>query len=207
MAKKDNSKASGGLFSKLFGPKKQRSFMEEEQLQSPGRTIVRNFVSNKLGMTGLIIFLCIFLFVMIGPNFWILDLSYQDNTQTNVPPSNPMLTLPEELVGNVADISSGTTYSAGISKDGDVYLWGYTRITETIDLADIPDEVKEANIVKIAAGYDHIVALDDKGAVYVWGNTRLGQAMLPSEMEKIILPTSLDSWKTPKQRRISRRTA
>ena len=183
MAKKDNSKASGGIFAKLFGPKQQRSFMEEEQLQSPARTIIRNFVSNKLGMTGLIVFLCIFLFVMIGPRYWILDLSYQDNTQTNVPPMNTMLTLPDELVGKVVDITPGTTYAAGISTDGDVYLWGYTKITETIDLADVPEEVKAANIVKIAAGYDHIVALDDTGAIYVWGNTRLGQAMLPDEIK------------------------
>ena len=57
---KDNKKPS--LFARLFGNRnKQLSFMEEEQLQSPTRMIVRNFLNNKLGMSGLIVFLCIFL--------------------------------------------------------------------------------------------------------------------------------------------------
>ena len=93
---KENKKPS--LFAFFFGNRnKQLSFMEEEQLQSPTRMIIRNFTSNKLGMAGLIIFLCIFLFVMIGPKFFVLDLSYQDNTQTNVPPTLSMLSVPEGL--------------------------------------------------------------------------------------------------------------
>ena len=180
---KNEKKKSGSLFTRLFGNRnKTLSFMEEEQLQSPGRTMVRNFLNNKLGMTGLIVFLLIFLFVMIGPRFLVLDLSYADNTQTNVPPTMSMMELPEELEGNVKDITPGTTYGVGVSKDGKVYTWGYTRITEAIDLKNIPEEVLEANIVQIAAGYDHIAAIDENGAVYVWGNDRLGQARLPQDI-------------------------
>ena len=178
---KENKKPS--LFARLFGNRnKQLSFMEEEQLQSPTRMIIRNFTSNKLGMAGLIIFLCIFLFVMIGPKFFVLDLSYQDNTQTNVPPTLSMLSVPDGLEGNVKDITPGTTFGVGVDNDGHVYTWGYTRITEVIDVGVIPEEVKEAHIEHIAAGYDHITAIDDAGNVYVWGNDRLGQTNLPSEI-------------------------
>lgn len=178
---KENKKPS--LFSRLFGNRnKQLSFMEEEQLQSPTRMIVRNFMSNKLGMTGLIVFLLIFLFVMIGPKFFILDLSYQDNTQVNVPPTYSMLSVPKELEGNIKDIAPGTTYAVGIDNNGKLYTWGYTRITSTIDMAEIPEEVQNANIEQIAAGYDHISAIDDKGNVYVWGSNRLGQDRLPDEI-------------------------
>lgn len=181
--KKNSSKASGGFFSRLFGTKKTpMNFMEEEQLQSPGRVVMQNFLHNKLGMTGLIIFLCIFLFVLIGPRFFILDLSYQDNTQMNVPPTLSMLSPPKELDGHIADISPGTTYAVGVSDTGKVYTWGYTKITDTIDLSEIPEKVLEANIVHIAAGYDHITAIDEDGKVYVWGNDRLGQAALPPEV-------------------------
>ena len=77
-----NKKKKPGLFTRLFGNRnKERSFMEEEQLQSPGRLIAKNFFHNKLGMVGLIVFILIFLFVMIGPLFSKLDLSYQDNTR------------------------------------------------------------------------------------------------------------------------------
>ena len=188
MAKKENKKTSGGFFSRLFGNRsKERNFMEEEQIQSPGRLVVNNFLHNKLGMTGLIIFLAIFLFVMIAPRFFILDLSYQDNTQMNVPPTLDMMTPPEELDGHIADIAPGTTYAVGVSDTGKLYTWGYTRVTETIDLADIPEKVREADIVHIAAGYDHITAVDADGAVYVWGNDRLGQAMLPQEITTAML--------------------
>jgi len=188
MAKKENKKTSGGFFSRLFGSRnKGRSLMEEEQIQSPGRLVVNNFLHNKLGMTGLVIFLAIFLFVMIAPRFFVLDLSYQDNTQTNVPPTLNMMALPEELDGHIADIAPGTTYAVGVSDTGKLYTWGYTRITETIDLANIPEKVLEAKIVHIAAGYDHIAAVDENGAVYVWGNDRLGQAMLPQEITTAML--------------------
>ena len=183
---KENKKPS--LFARLFGNRnKQLSFMEEEQLQSPTRMIIRNFTSNKLGMTGLIIFLCIFLFVMIGPKFFVLDLSYQDNTQTNVPPTLSMLSVPEGLEGNVKDITPGTTFGVGVDNNGKVYTWGYTRITEVIDVGVIPEEVKEAHIEHIAAGYDHISAIDDAGNVYVWGNDRLGQTNLPSDISTAML--------------------
>jgi len=183
---KENKKPS--LFARLFGNRnKQLSFMEEEQLQSPTRMIVRNFVNNKLGMTGLIIFLCIFLFVMIGPKFFILDLSYQDNTQTNVPPTLSMLSVPDELDGNIKDLTPGTTFGVGVDNDGHLYTWGYTRITEVIDVGVIPQEVKDAKIEHIAAGYDHIAAIDDAGNVYVWGNDRLGQTNLPSEITTAML--------------------
>jgi len=164
--------------------KKKKDFMQEEQLQSPGRLALQNFLHNRLGMIGVIVFLCILLFVLIGPRFLILDLSYQDNTQTNVPPINNMLSVPEALKGHVRDISPGTTYGVGIDDQGGVHIWGYTKISETIDLANVPDEVKNANIEKIAAGYDHIAAVDDQGNVYTWGNNRLGQDKLPTDIEK-----------------------
>ncbi|MBQ3104543.1 MAG: ABC transporter permease subunit [Lachnospiraceae bacterium] len=182
MEKKNKNKSS--LFSRLFGNrKKEMSFLEEEQVQSPGRIVLRNFLHNPLGMTGLIVFLVIFAFVMIAPRYIKLDLSYQDNTQVNVPPTMSLMELPKELQGHVADIAPGTTFSVGVSDTGKVYTWGYTRITDTIDLSQIPEEVQQARIVKTATGYDHVVALDENGGIYVWGNERLGQARLPQEIK------------------------
>ena len=68
-------KKKSTLFTRLFGNRnKVTDFMTEEQLQSPGRLILKNFLHNKLGMIGLIVFLLIFLLVMIGPKFYTLDL-------------------------------------------------------------------------------------------------------------------------------------
>ncbi len=182
----NNKKNSRGKnwFQRLFmGNRKELSFLEEEQLQSPMRTMVGNFLRKKTAMIGLITFLLIFLFVMIGPIYLPIDLSYQDNTQLNVPPGMSLMTPPNELVGHIRDISPGTTFAVGVSDAGKVYVWGYTRITETIDVGNIPEEVLSANIVQIAAGYDHIVAVDDQGQIYAWGNDRLGQLDIPEEAQ------------------------
>lgn len=167
----------------ILGKTKELSFLEEEQIQGPIRTVVNNFAGNRLAMFGLVMLILIFLFVFIGPSVWPIDLSYQDNTQKNVPPGLNMLTVPKELAGNVKKISPGTTFAAGVSNDGKVYVWGYTKITDVIDLKDIPEEVLNAKIVDIAVGYDHIVAADENGKVYVWGNDRLGQQILPLDMD------------------------
>ena len=133
-------KKKSTLFTRLFGNRnKVTDFMTEEQLQSPGRLILKNFLHNRLGMIGLIVFLLIFLLVMIGPKFYTLDLSYQDNTQLNVPPGMNMMSIPDGMKHKVADISPGTTYGVGVDTDGNVYTWGYTKITETIDLKNIPE--------------------------------------------------------------------
>ena len=54
----------------LFGKKKekeQRSVLEEEQMQSPFRTIIKNLLENKLAMGGLIVFVSIFAMCFILP--------------------------------------------------------------------------------------------------------------------------------------------
>lgn len=189
MSNKDAGKKKNPVrrwFSRFFfGPSKEiEDLMKEEQVQSPMRTVLRNFRENKLAMTGLIIFLMIFLFVMIAPLFVPIDLGFSDSTQSNVAPGYDMMKYPNELKGNVKDIGASATFAVGLSNDGKVYAWGKTKISKTIDIADIPDEVQNANIVQIAVGNDHVVALDDKSNVYVWGNTRLGQADIPSAVEK-----------------------
>ena len=168
----------------FFGPGKELSFLEEEQVQSPLRSMAKRFFTNKIAMTGLIVFISCLLLVMIGPIFLPLDLSYSDATQQNVPPTRKLASVPEELKDNLNVLSVGTTYGIGCSKDGKVHTWGYTKITDKIDLAEIPEEVQEANIVNVAAGYDHVLALSDQGKLYVWGNTRLSQADIPQKAQR-----------------------
>ena len=158
---------------------------EEEKIQTPMRAMVSNFTHRPLAMFGLIVFLAIFVFVMVGPHIWVLDLSEQDSTLTNLPPSSNMMQVPKALLDNgVKDISSGNTYGVGIDNKGELYTWGHTRITDKIDVANIPDEIKSADLVQIAAGTDHVVAVDTDGEVYVWGNTRLQQDKFSNDMKK-----------------------
>ena len=169
----------------VMGNRQELSLEEEEKIQTPMKAMVSNFVHKPLAMTGLIVFLAIFVFVLIGPKYWPLDLSEQDASLTNLPPSNNMMTVPKELLdAGIVDITAGNTYGIGIGADGKLYTWGHTRITDKIDVANIPEEVLAADIVSVAAGTDHVVAIDANGQVYVWGNTRLKQDKFSSDMEK-----------------------
>ena len=169
----------------FLGERKELSLEQEEQIQTPVRQMVNNFLHKPLAMTGLIVFLCIFVFVLVGPHIWVLDLSDQDSTLVNLAPSNNMLSIPDQMLKEgIVDVSAGNTYGVGVSQAGKVYTWGITRITDKIDIANVPEEVQEADLVQVAAGTDHVVGLADDGQVYVWGNTRLQQGNFSSDMKK-----------------------
>ena len=172
-------------FKRLFlGRKEVVDIMQEEQLQTPFKTMMKKFLKKKTVIFALTMFLLIFALVLIGPKYWVLDLSEQDSTLINLPPGYNMMSIPDAMKDKVSDIAAGGTYGLGIDTDGHIHSWGTTRITEKIDLADIPEEVRQAKIVKLAAGSDHAVALAEDGQLYVWGNTRLQQGNFTSEMKK-----------------------
>lgn len=111
----------------LFGKKKekeQRSVLEEEQMQSPFRTIIKNLLENKLAMGGLIVFVSIFAMCFILPIWFHQDLNYQDPTQKNIAPGFSFLSVPSDLKDNAEVIEFGPTYGVGVDKDGYVYEWG-----------------------------------------------------------------------------------
>lgn len=185
MSKENKPKRSHtSLFGLLFGNrKKQLSFLEEEQLQSPMHTIVKNFVANKVAMTSLIIFIIIFLGVIIYPAVNKIDLTYQEQTQQNISPGFNMMKVPKKLQGNIKEISVGSKFSVGLSNDGEVFVWGKTKITSVIDVKDIPANM--GKVVQVAAGTDHILAMNDKGELFAWGNSRNKQCAIPAEVKMV----------------------
>ena len=169
----------------LFGKRdKELDILQEEALQSPLRTVVKNFTSNKLSIGGLIIFLIIFLIVLIGPIFNPIDLSDKEETQINVAPGLNMMKVPDDLKGNVKQISTGATFSVGVDNDGKVYVWGYTKISNKIDIAkNMPSQKEMGKVVAVSAGFDHVIALNEDGEIITWGSDRMGQCKLPMELK------------------------
>ena len=161
-----------------------RNIMEEEQVETPFRTIAKNFFAKHTVRVGLTGFILVFLLVLIGPRFWILDLSDQDSSLVNLPPGNNMMSIPSALKGKIRDIAAGRTYGVAVDTDGKLFTWGHTKITDKIDIANIPDEVRNADLVMFAAGDDHVAAMDENRQLYVWGNTRLQQGNFTNEMKK-----------------------
>ncbi len=184
----NNKKKRASLLARLFMPRngieeKDVDIFKEEQMQSPGRTVIKNFLSNKLSMAGLIVFLCIFSFVLIGPLFFVQDLSYEESTQINLAPGLDMMSVPKGLQGKVADIAIGSSFSAGVSKTGGLYVWGKPQVLPTINLSNFPKEVKGKKFVKVAAGSDHIVALTNDNQLVAWGNPRLNQTKINPDIK------------------------
>ena len=54
-----------------------------------------------------------------------------------------MMKVPDGLKGNVKEISTGATFSVGVDNDGKVYVWGYTKISNKIDIAKKMPKQKE----------------------------------------------------------------
>lgn len=172
------------LYVKAFGTgKKKLSVLEEEQMQGPVKTIIKNFTGNKLSMTGLIVFLLIFATVIIGPFFVKLDLSYTETSQQNVAPGFDLMKVPSSLEGKAAEISVGPTYTVAVSDSGQLYMWGKTKITNTLNLKYVPANM--GKLKRISAGFDHILALNEEGKVFAWGSDRQKQCTIPDKVNQL----------------------
>lgn len=176
----------GGWLRRMFmgGSKEFAKEQEEknrindvEEIVSPGKQILRNFMERKLAVGALCVVICMFLTVFIAPLFMTgYSDSYTEVTQKNVQPCLSMMNVPSELKNDIKEISSYGAFSVGLSNSGKVYIWGSTQIGTTgYDVKDIPEEVQNAKIVRVAAGIDHVIAIDENGKVYGWGNNRLAQ--------------------------------
>ena len=155
----------------------QARISDVQEIVSPGKQIVRNFLERKLAVFALCVVIAMFLFVFIGPHFLTnyAD-AYTEVTQKSVPPTMSMMSVPRELQNDIKMIDSCGSFTVGLSNAGKVYVWVATKIGTTgINVADIPEEVKNAKIAMGAAGIDHIVAIGEDGKVYAWGNNKLGQ--------------------------------
>lgn len=170
------------LLSLLFGGKDTYDILEEEQIMGPWKTVLHNFMENKAAMASFIIFVCMFLFVLIGPRFFPLDLSYQESSQMDMAPGMNLMKIPDALKGHIEAIAVGPKFSVGSSTDGQLYVWGQTKISNSIDISNIPQI--DGKVVQLSAGVDHMLALTEDGQVYAWGNDRLQQCTLPNDLYK-----------------------
>lgn len=176
---KQPSTVRRSLKAMFFGQKKaELSIFEEEQMQSPLRTVWKNFIGKKLALIGLIVFSLIFLSCFLLSLVYPLDVNYQDATQQNIPPSANFMAVPKKLQNNAATISGGSTFGAGISGNGKLFLWG----TLTDKLKNLPKNM--GTIVQVSSGLDHVLVLTEDNTLYTWGYDRLGLNKIPEEAQQ-----------------------
>ncbi len=150
------------------------SLLEEEQMQSPYRTMLRNFREKKTAMLGVYIFLLIFLACFFLPIWFPADITFQDPTQQNTRPSNNFMKVPSALQANVTGLDGGAVFGVGVDLSGKVYQWGNL----SAKLKAIPTGMDP--IVEVSAGLDHVVALSSTGKLYTWGNDRFNLGSIPA---------------------------
>lgn len=165
------------------GPRKEdeNDKLKEEAIMSPGKVALRNYFRNPLGIIGLVLFVAIVLVVFVGSKVLPFNQYYSQGNLTNVAPGGAYMNYPSDLEKEgVEKISIGNTFSAGLSKEGNVYVWGSDNEDKVLE---IPDKAKEAlankKIVDIAAGDRHIIAATEDNEIYGWGNNAFQQNQMP----------------------------
>ena len=148
-----------------------------EEIVSPMRQIVNNFLDRKLAVGALVLLIAMFITMFVGPLFMPkYSDSYTEVTQQNIPPTMSLAKVPGELKDDIKMIDGYGSFTVGLSNSGHVYIWGSTKIGTTgVDVADIPADLPQGNIAMVAAGQDHVVAIDNDGKIWCWGNKKLGQ--------------------------------
>ena len=146
--------------------------MSVEAIESPFKQTVKSFFRNRLAVVALTIVVIMFLIAFIGPLFLPMDLSYQESYHANISPGYNFMKVPKDLQNNVKSISSYSFFSVGVDNDGNLYVWGNTKMpisANNVDFSEIPEELKNTKVAFAAAGYDHAIAITTEGKVIGWG--------------------------------------
>ncbi len=190
--KKKNSlfKMISNVFKGMFfgNNKVELSVLEEEQMQSPLKTIIRNFLDNKVSLVALVVFVAIFISSFTLSVVIPLDKTFQDTTQQDISPGFNLMSLPKELNGNVKEISVGSTFGVGIDNNGKMYTWGKIDSKLTAKLKENP--ISQYKFKTASAGLNHIIAVTEDGQTITWA---------PNRFKLDTIPTMLASEKNVKQ--------
>ena len=158
-----------------------------EQLESPGRIAAKKFFKKKVAVGALIVIVSLFAFVFIAPLIVEIDYKYNDQTQSNLAPTMALRKVPKGLRDNIRSIDGTSSFTVGVSKDNEFFIWGITKDQGSgIELKNIPDSIKDNNVLFAAAGVDHVVAITTDGEFIGWGNNTQGQYGMDADPESVL---------------------
>lgn len=171
------------MFKNLFVGKKD---IDNDALLSPSQQIKRNFFENKLGVTGLISFITIFVVVFGTTTFGKpYNAFVHDTPLQNIGPGRNFLKVDKNLKDPVK-IDSGVSFSLGLDEEGKVYFWGKNPAYNAV-VKDILKETKDVKVVDIAAGARHAIAITQTGDIVGAGLNNFDQAEFTSELKQRLI--------------------
>ena len=186
-------------FARAFSGRKLKIGKDEsEEIESPGKLLRAAFFKRKTAVVALAVLAGLFLFVFIAPLFVSMDVNYTDPLQQNVSPDYSLRSVPKDLKKSVSEIDGFSAFTVGLSKGGEVFVWGNSkdRLNKS-DLKKIPESVKRKGAVKIAAGKDHILAVTKEGEIVGWGDKSCGQYGVETALNAISMPAFLSDGIAP----------
>ena len=158
----------GSLMGMMFGVGASKlSLLEEEQVQSPMKTMIREFFRRKLTIVGLIGFFTMLLASTIIPFFFPIDLRDTDSGQVNQRPSMNMMRIPRDIQGDIDLLAAGPGYGVGVTSDNRIHVWGTVSVIAE-PLMRPPQPGRPISMV--SAGPYHAIAVTEDGHIYSWGN-------------------------------------
>ncbi len=180
-----------GLFKRFFKGTDSSVDIEELSLETPLKSILKRLYKNKLAIMGTVVFVFMLLFSFGGSLVYPISNADFELTHANLRPGHNYLDFPQELnTKDIVKISSGISFSAAITADGDFHIWGTESNKEQQNVStyifDVPKEVYENKIIDIACGGSHVYAVDEHGNFYSWGYNGNSQTEVPSDVEKML---------------------
>ncbi|MDY3051580.1 MAG: ABC transporter permease subunit [Ndongobacter sp.] len=164
----------------------ERDILAEEAIRSPWRNVTRKFFHNPLGVIGLTGFVLVFGIVFIGSLMVPFDPFYSAGSMRNIGPGSGYMDIPDEMLQEgIKQISSGVTFSVGVSNEGRFYCWGFDSEGVLTMPEDIAKALENKKIDQAVAGDRHVLVLTEDGAVYGWGNNAFEQTTLPTDLKKL----------------------
>ena len=165
------------------GPKKtpENDKLKEEAIMSPGKVAIRNYFRNPLGVIGLAMFIAIVLVIFVGSRLLPFDQYYSQGNLTNVAPGAGYMNYPSEMEKEgVEKISMGNTFAVGLTKKGNIYVWGSDNEDKVLSMPEgVKNNLKGKKITDIAAGDRHILVATEDNNIYGWGNKTFDQTKVP----------------------------
>ncbi len=195
MSKGENKKfirSIGKLFkSSLKGANTASVSFEDEVILSPAKTTLAKLRRSKLAALGAFGFLFMFLLCFVGSMLMPLNENHFELTHANLRPGINYLKYPKELADKDIDkISSGVSFSAALTTDGDMYIWGTepNKQQENVSehIFDIPQALNGQIISDIACGANHMLALTEGGELFAWGYGGNGQTEVPTAVTEAL---------------------
>ena len=171
-----------------------KKWMGAERLETPSKALREAFFSKKSAVVSLFVFAFLFAFVFIAPSLVRMDVNYTDPLQQNVAPAYTLRKVPKALKNDVAYIDGFSGFTVGLSKSGEVFVWGSVKDKLLkINYKELPDTLRKEGAFFVAGGKDHALAITKSGKLVGWGDDSCGQYGYTPTLNAVTTPEILQA--------------